>query len=153
MGEVVIDDLVKAMTAKRALMGLSQRELAKRLGVAWSAVANWEKGAHAPGQLGRLKIRRWLEQDGSEPVPPAALLREETLAQVARRVDRLERDIVKMQREIGASATLPCVSGVGEPGGVSAPVSGEPLREVHEDPVRDGRGGGGAAAVRAPTDW
>jgi transcriptional regulator with XRE-family HTH domain len=34
--------------AARLLMGLSQTELAERLGVSQPAVAHWESGAHAP---------------------------------------------------------------------------------------------------------
>lgn len=148
-----MDDLIAAMKAKRELLGLSQRKLAERLGISWSIVAGWERGERRPGRLSRLRIDRWLQDSDKPPLDPHAVVKGETLAQLARRVDRLERHVFKRQGEIANDAALPSMSGVGEPGGVSAPVGGEPLRQVHEDPARDGRGGDGPAAVRAPAEW
>ena len=59
---------------RRQQMGLrSQRELAVRLGINRTSVANWEAGKHYPGKyLGALEdvLGISLTGDGAEPEPP-----------------------------------------------------------------------------------
>ena len=45
-------------------LGLSQEQLAQRLGVAWSTVSRWENERGAPSPLAREKVDKLLRESG-----------------------------------------------------------------------------------------
>ena len=65
---------VKAKRSRVALLrdlrhrmgGISQEELARRLGVSWSTVSRWENGKGTPSPLAREKLLQLLRAAGLE---------------------------------------------------------------------------------------
>jgi transcriptional regulator with XRE-family HTH domain len=62
-------DISQRIKVGRAAAGLSQRELAKKLGVAGSAVAQWETGATMPSIPNRVDLARVLNIKFLDMVP------------------------------------------------------------------------------------
>ena len=55
---------VKAIRIK---LGLTQEELARRLGVSWSTVARWEAGQGKPSPLAQQAIENLLKESEKKP--------------------------------------------------------------------------------------
>ncbi len=53
---------------QRELAGITQEELARRLGVTVSTVSRWENGHHIPTSLARRVIREWMEEISDKKV-------------------------------------------------------------------------------------
>ncbi len=60
------DDLAEAVRGVRDRLGLTQQELAGRLGVALPTVSRWENGRHRPSKLALAKIEGLLDEMGEE---------------------------------------------------------------------------------------
>lgn len=71
----MFDDFARALAATRERMGLTQGELAARLGVSQGAVSRWEKGRHRPATEALMRLG--MLSPGSSPLfgprtsPPA----------------------------------------------------------------------------------
>lgn len=60
------DDLAQVVRSVRERLGLTQQELAVRLGVALPTVSRWENGRHRPSKLALDKIEALLRAMGEE---------------------------------------------------------------------------------------
>ncbi len=60
------EDLAEAVRGVRDRLGLTQQELAGRLGVALPTVSRWENGRHKPSRLALDKIEGLLHDMGEE---------------------------------------------------------------------------------------
>ena len=60
------DDLAQVVRSVRERLGLTQQELAVRLGVALPTVSRWENSRHSPSRLARDKIEALLHEMGEE---------------------------------------------------------------------------------------
>jgi len=60
------DDLAQVVRSVRGCLGLTQQELAVRLGVALPTVSRWENSRHSPSRLARDKIEALLHEMGED---------------------------------------------------------------------------------------
>jgi transcriptional regulator with XRE-family HTH domain len=72
-------DIATRIRTARALRGISQRELAKRLNVSPSAVAQWETGQTTPTIGNRVDLSKELAIPFAELMPEADSLQEMTI--------------------------------------------------------------------------
>ena len=56
-------DVGTRLRERRLQLGMTQRELAERLGCLASRVTGWERGHHRPGPSNRRKIQEWLDEE------------------------------------------------------------------------------------------
>ena len=66
------DDLAQVVRSVRERLGLTQQELAVRLGVALPTVSRWENSRNAPSRLARDRIEALLREMGEDgaALPP-----------------------------------------------------------------------------------
>lgn len=83
-------ELANRIRTARAAAGLSQRQLAARLGVTASAVAQWEGSLYAPTVANRVDLARVLGIDFASLVPEAdGLQRSDTLTKLVQQAGLL----------------------------------------------------------------
>jgi predicted nucleotidyltransferase/DNA-binding XRE family transcriptional regulator len=83
--------------AARALLGISQDELARRAGLARLTVANFERDRHTPTRANLALLRATLEAAGVNFVPGGAVLREQARAGDAAGESRLANALRTLQ--------------------------------------------------------
>ena len=72
-----MNQLIRKVQAKRRSENLSQRDLARLIGVAWSTIVRLERGGGEPGQRVKRQLKAWLL---GEPQPVDFQLLEERIA-------------------------------------------------------------------------
>jgi len=99
-------DIAQRIRKARAAAGYSQRELARQLGVAGSAVAQWETGATSPSIGKRAEIAKLLGIGFMELLPEASSLPPETIRQ------SIDRTVAKLppHKQAGFLVTIEAVA-------------------------------------------